>query len=163
MKYFIIIGLLLSTTFWFSCTNPQKSIAGNYSYETECLGVEMDGSQTVKAWGSGRNRLDAIEQAKKNAVNDVLFKGIRNGKSECNVKPVLIAVNVRENNEDFFNSFFTDEGQYADYITGEDGSKLHIEIIKNRKQAGSQETYGVIVRVQRAKLKQLMIDEKIIK
>ena len=41
--------------------------AGNYTYDTECIGVEGDGSQTVKGWGSGRNREDAVEQAKKMA------------------------------------------------------------------------------------------------
>ena len=70
----------------FTSCKPQKKIAGNYTYETECMGIEMDGSQTLKAWGYGKNRIDAVEQAKKNAVRDVLFKGIRNGKTECNIR-----------------------------------------------------------------------------
>ena len=40
--------------------------------------------------GNGRNRFDAIEQAKKNAVRDVIFKGITDGKNECNNRPVLV-------------------------------------------------------------------------
>ena len=32
--------------------------------------------RTLRAWGRGKNRTDAIEQAKKNAVRDVLFKGV---------------------------------------------------------------------------------------
>lgn len=145
-----------------SCSNPQRKIAGNYSYESECLGVELDGSQTLAVWGSGRNRADAIEQAKKNGVRDVLFKGIRNGKSECNIKPVLSEVNVQEKNEDYFNKFFADGGAYTQFISNKDGSDLHIEVIKTRKKAGSQETYRVIIRVLRAELKAKMIEDKIL-
>ena len=55
----------------------QNNIAGDYAKSSECLGVELDGSQTIKSWGMGTRKIDAIEQAKKNAVRDVLFKGIR--------------------------------------------------------------------------------------
>ena len=33
-----------------SCSG-QKKLAGNYTYKSECMGVELDGSQTIKAWG----------------------------------------------------------------------------------------------------------------
>lgn len=147
----------------YSCGNPQKSMSGAYTYETECMGTEMDGSQTLKAWGNGRNREDAIEQAKKQGVSDVLFKGIRYGRTECNSKPVLFEVNAREKHEDYFNAFFADGGPYKEYITGEDGSDLHFSVVQGRKKSGDQVTYGVTIRVQRAKLKQRMIDDKIIK
>ena len=87
-----------------SCGSTQMKGAGNYSYETECMGVEGDGSQTVKGWGSGRNREDAVEQAKKNGLSSVLFEGIRSTKG-CNVKPVLFDSNIREKKEDYFNAF----------------------------------------------------------
>jgi hypothetical protein len=154
-------SLVLFSALIFSCGSPQKSMSGNYTYETECMGTEGDGSQTLKGWGSGRNREDAMEQAKKNAVRDVLFKGIRSGKTECNSKPVLFEVNIREKKEDYFNAFFADQGPYAEFITGEDGSDLHFSVVKGRKKAGDQVTYGVTVRVQRAKLKAKMIQDGI--
>lgn len=127
------------------------------------MGVELDGSQTLKAWGDGRNRLDAIEQAYKNAVRDVLFNGITNGKTDCNVKPVVFEVNAQEKYEDFFNKFFADGGAYKEFVSEKDGSKYHIEVLNERKQSGSQEKYGIVVRVLRAELKQKMISEGIIK
>ena len=78
-KKITIIGLVLSTILVLSC-NPQKKTAGHYTYETECLGTELDGSQTLKAWGTGSNLEDASEQAKKQAIRDVIFKGINKGK-----------------------------------------------------------------------------------
>ena len=164
-KLTIILGTAFSlaviSTVISSCGSTQMKGAGNYTYETECMGVEGDGSQTLKAWGNGRNREDAIEQAKKNGVRDVLFKGIRNGKTECNVKPVLFDVNIREKNEAYFNAFFADQGPYKEFITGEDGSDMHFSVVQGRKKAGDQETYGVVIRVQRAKLQDRMIQDQI--
>jgi hypothetical protein len=157
---------LLVTLFFFCSVigfaqRQQKKIAGNYTYEIECMGVEMDGSQTLKTWGSGKNRVDAVEQAKKNAVRDVLFKGILKGKSECNQKPVIFEVNAQEKYEDYFNKFFADDGAYKDFISMKDES-LGPKITKDKKKAGSEVTEGVIVRVLRAELKKKMIDDKIL-
>ncbi|TXB66090.1 hypothetical protein FRY74_05835 [Vicingus serpentipes] len=166
-KLNLTIGSFLAVTIIsvlsFSCGNPQKSMSGAYTYETECMGTEMDGSQTLKAWGNGRNREDAIEQAKKQGVSDVLFKGIRSGRTECNSKPVLFEVNIREKKEDYFNAFFADGGPYKEFITGEDGSDMHFTVVQGRKKSGDQVTYGVTIRVQRAKLKERMIQDGIMK
>ncbi len=164
-KLTLILGtafsLAILSTIITSCGSTQMRGAGNYTYETECMGVEGDGSQTVKGWGSGRNREDAIEQAKKNGLSDVLFKGIRSTKG-CNTKPVLFDPNIREKKEDYFNAFFADQGPYKEFITGEDGSDLHFSVVQGRKKAGDQVTYGVIIRVQRAKLKERMIQDQIL-
>ena len=52
-----------------------------------CMGVELDGSQTLRVQGYGRNRADAKEQAMKNAVWAVIFDGIRDGADAgCNMR-----------------------------------------------------------------------------
>lgn len=137
--------------------------SGNYSYKTECIGVELDGSQTLKSWGKGSNKTDAIEQAYKDAINDVLFNGINKGSSECNLKPVLSEVNVKEKNEEYFNEFFTDSGGFKEFVTNKDGSTYKLEASKVKKDPGSQFTYSVIVRVLRVELKQKMISDGILK
>ena len=157
LSLFVVIGLVACKV------NPQRHIAGSYTFESECMGVEMDGSQTLKAWGRGRNRIDAVEQSKKNAVRDVIFKGIRNGKSDCNQKPLLFEVNAIEKYEDYFNLFFTDKGAYKEFISPKDGNDWHIQVWKDRKQEGDQEMYGTTVRVLRAQLKQKLISDNILK
>jgi len=151
---FVILIVLISC-------NSQKKIAGNYSYKTECLGIEMDGSQTVKAWGNGRNRWDAIEQAKKNAVNDVLFNGIYEGKQDCEKRPVVAEVNARQKHEAYFNKFFADGGEYKKYVSLRD-ERIGQKVSRDRKGARQSVTHGVVVRVLRAELKQKMIEDKII-
>ena len=122
----------------------------------------MDGSQTVKAWGKGRNRWDAIEQAKKNAINDVLFNGIYEGKQDCEKRPVVSEINARQKHEEYFNKFFTDAGEYKKYISLTD-ERIGQKISRDRKGARQSVTHGVVLRVLRADLRQKMIEEKIIK
>jgi len=140
-----------------------SKIGGYYNYQTECLGVEGDGSQTVRAWGNGRNRSDAVEQAKKNGVRDVLFKGITYGRTECNQKPLVPEVNAQQKYEDYFNAFFADDGPYKDFVSGKDGSDLHPELFTSRQKAGSQETYRVTIRILRNELKQKLMADGILK
>ena len=162
-KILILFTIAFVISLSFGCKSPQKSMSGSYTFKTECLGVELDGSQTVKAWGTGRNRSDAIEQAYKNSIRDVLFNGINNGKTDCNIKPVIFEVNAQENYQDYFNKFFADGGAYKEFASEKDGSKYHIEVITDRKKSGSQATYGVIVRVLRAELMTKMKADGILK
>ena len=158
----ILIVLFPMLLAFSSCNHSQRKLAGYYEFETECMGSELDGSQTLAVWGDGRNRADAVEQAKKNGIRDVLFKGISSGKEECKTKPMLIEVNIQQKHEAYFNAFFADNGPYKQYITDRDGSDMHFEVVKTRKQAGSQEKYRVIIRVLSPKLKQKLIADKIL-
>ena len=161
MKYSLV--LLITFTFLiYTVGYSQKKTAGYYSYKTECLGVEMDGSQTVKAWGNGRNRFDAVEQAKKTAVRDVLFNGIIDGKPDCEKRPVLSEVNVQLKNEAYFNKFFSDDGEFTKFVSLKD-ERLGQRILRDRKSAGETVTYDIVLRIKRAELKQKMIDDGILK
>ena len=105
MKYLFYtwkLGCLLLLVF--AGCSSKKSVSSYHSFESECLGVELDGSETLRAWGRGKNRTDAIEQAKKNAVRDVLFKGVVAGSRECSVRPLITEVNAQERYASYFNS-----------------------------------------------------------
>lgn len=115
----------------------------------ECLGVEMDGSQTLRVAGKGRNRSDAREQCKKNAVWAVVFYGVREGTGGCEVRPLVTEVNAQERYEDYFNLFFADGGPYLEYVSLRDtkrGSTTH-----KKDKIGA--TYYLTVRVLRSQLK----------
>jgi hypothetical protein len=162
MKKVIYANILIVLSILLVSCNPQKNIAGNYSYRTECLGIEMDGSQTVKAWGNGRNRLDAIEQAKKNAVNDVLFNGLYEGKQDCEKRPIVAEANARQNYEAYFNKFFTDGGEYKKYTSPRD-ERIGQKVSRDRKGGRHSVTHGVVLRVLRTELRQKMIEDGILK
>ena len=161
-KLFIIAVLALASGAAAQVSRAQKVNSGNYSFKTECMGIEMDGSQTLKAWGNGRNRADAVEQAKKNAVRDVIFNGITEGKQDCEKRPILFEVNAQEKYEDYFNAFFADGGEYKNYISLRD-ERIGQKINRDRKKARESVTNGMIVRVLRSELKKKLIADGILK
>ena len=73
-KRFLIITMISSMLF-IGC-KTKSAMGANYTYEVECLGSELDGSVTLKSWGKAKNRADALEQPKKEAINAVLFNSI---------------------------------------------------------------------------------------
>lgn len=115
----------------------------------KCLGVELDGSQTLRVMGYGRNRSDAKEQAMKNAVWAVIFDGVRDGVEGCNVRPLVNEVNARERYEEYFNRFFADNGPYKSYVSMRDTKKGSAG--KSKDKMGY--AYDLTVRVLRSELK----------
>jgi hypothetical protein len=150
----IILGPILSCA-------PQRRISGNYTFRTECVGVEGDGSMTLLSWGAGRNRFDAIEQAKKNAVRDVLFRGITGGKSGCEVRPLVSVVNAEEKHEKYFATFFRDGGEYLNFVDQRD-EKYKDKIKRFRQEGRRDRTFSVVVNVDRLKLKEILTRDSIL-
>lgn len=138
-----VVGILVGIA---SCgkrsfANAQKNnTAGFYEYEVECLGTDLDGSQQLRSYGAGANREDAREQAKKNAIFNVLFKGTRLGRSGCDVRPIVFNINVYDEKRDFFNEFFKDGGAYKAFVTKEDTPRQ----TKNRLNGeGREKVFGM--------------------
>lgn len=154
----IMFVLTISLLFFSSC-NTSNKISGNYTHEIECMGAELDGSITLKTWGKGKNRADALEQARKEALNAVLFFGIRNGKPDCYTPAIFNAPNIRENKADYFNVFFNDGGDYMKFVSNKDES-----FGKNAREKGrdGEVMFGFIIRVLRSELKKQMIKDGIL-
>ena len=154
----IALILFLFPTFIYA----QDKLGGNYNFETECFGAELDGSITVKAWGNGRNRLDAVEQAKKNAVRDVIFKGIHNGKSDCSRSAILLEPNAQQRHQEYFYGFFADNGPYKDFVSMKD-ERIFDKVKRDKKKARESVTNGVVIRVLVYEIKKKLIEDGIIK
>lgn len=133
--------------------------AYSQSYETKCLNIELDGSQTLRVWGEGRNKKDAVEQAKKNAVNEILFHGVRNGNKGYNQRPIVTVVNARERYQEYFDIFFADNGEYTNFVTMQDrriGSTI-------KKIGTTQVKCCITVRVLCSQLREKLKSDGIIK
>ena len=151
------LSLIIVVCLWsMNGVAQRNSNIGHYPIEPECLGVEMDGSVTLRAWGTGRNRIDAVDQAKKIAVRDVLFKGLRKGNPDCNPRPLVPEVNAEMKYEDFFNRFFSDKGgDYKKFVSGKD-ERIDNKIFRRGMSDSKMVTYSVIVRVLRSELKEYL-------
>lgn len=160
MKKIFHITLFISCMWLSSCKTP-TIISPDYAYanfQTECLGVDLDGSQTLRVFGKGKNKSDAIRQAKKNAVRDILFNGITAGSGECFKRPLVTEVNAQEKYSYYFNPFFKDKGEYQKFVKLDEKRLSRIKSYNN-----TQENWGVVVTVDRTALQQQLINDKIIK
>lgn len=140
--------------------SKKAAVSVAYDYKPELIGIEYDGSITMRVWGKGSDRKDAVEQAHKEAVHAVIFNGIAaNGKQVSLTKPLILEPNAQDKYRPFFNEFFADRGAYARFVTNEDTKKGSNIGQKSKVQV----KYGVTVRVLRSELEQYLIDEGILK
>lgn len=154
MKKLAIASVL--ALFLFSSCSTQK-ISGHYTYETTCLGNELNGNLRLKSWGTGYTKAEAIEMAKKTALRTVLFEGIRNGQSDCGFRPLIVEVNALEKHEDYFNSFFANGGLYTNFTSPVE--RQYTSKLFGKRTENMDIAYEVVLRVYKSELKkQLIID-----
>lgn len=154
-KFCIICSVLLISFIMSGCKSP--SVHAFYTFDTECMSNEMDGSVVLRAWGQGSSRSEAMEKAKRQAVYDVIFSGIRIG--QCNLKPLVFEVNAKEKYESYFNDFFRDGGEYEKFLKM-DATKMGSGV---KAESKTRDSYAVVVRVLRANLERKLITDNIIK
>ncbi len=149
------IFILLAAVTLVGCKTP---ISGYYSYETECLGKNYDGTQIVKTWGTGDDMRSAQVRAYQEALHDILFEGIRNGNSDCDVRPLITEVNAQEKYEHYFGQFFSEEGNYRDFIRQTRNNK---KVFRN-KRSDMKEAFAYVIEVDVPSLKQQLKTDNII-
>lgn len=89
-----------------------------WKYEIECEGVGVQGTYLLKVWTYSNKPDNAIEQAKKNAVHGVIFKGFGSGDRKCPTqKPLARNPNLENEKKEFFKDFFSDGGKYQKFVT----------------------------------------------
>ena len=155
-----IIGLLAVALLAGAGCSKKLADTGSYFHSgSEYLNSEGDGSITVRAYGMGKTREDAIEQACKNAVRDVLFKGVQTPENTILSRPLIREINAEEKYQYFFNPFVADGGAYRRFVSMEDRRPKSDGV-----QANSvQQRYAVTVRVLRSELRQYLVEHHIVK
>ena len=151
-----VLGFVLTLA---SCNVHKTSTQAFFPTKCEYLNDEGDGSITVRAYGQGSYRNDAVEQARKNAVRQIIFEGITVPGNSNLSRPLVTEVNAEEKYEDFFYRFFQDDGAYRDFVSREDR-----RLRTNEKHwSGTQVKISTTIRVMRADLKEYLKLNQIIK
>lgn len=159
MKKTVIIGALMLSLL--SCKSKIETISGYYNYETECVSVEKNGVQTVKAWGFGLREKEAILNARKNAIDDILFKGIRGGRGSCNIRPIISNPNIKMDRASYFNAFYAPNGAFQKYAGVPEENWLRQKLKVNKKNDGNL-AYEIIINVDVMGLKAQLQNDHII-
>jgi hypothetical protein len=147
----VVLTIFFVTPVFGQVFNKQKKTASYYDVETECLEDKLDGSFVLYAWGKGSNKSEAIDQAKRNVLNDILFNGVRKG---CQINPLILEVNASTKYRSYAYAFFNKE--YKKYISIEKSPK-------SLKKSRQQTSYGIKIRVKVEAIRQKLIQDNIIK
>lgn len=130
-----------------------------YPSPTTFMNNNGDGSITVRAWGLGPTAKDARIQARKQAVRDVIFKGVNiPGETQLS-KPLLTEVNADQKYRAFFEAFFTDNGEWQLFVSAQDD----VSKKEKREKTTWQIKESVTARVMRFDLRNYLIEKGILK
>ncbi len=158
MKRLLYFSILLIAMTLAGC--GVRSLQAFYNYESKIISTELDGSYNIRAFGRARNAVTAYDEARKQAVYDMLFNGIQSGNSRVSdLRPLMLEVNAKEKYEDYFNVFFSDGGAYRDFTSLHDTRIITERWHNNRLQVVVQ----VSITVDRKALKQKLINDNILK
>lgn len=131
-----------------------------WRYEIEVVQTGTQGTYLIKVWSYSKKPDVAIEQAKKNAVHGVIFKGFTGTSSVPGQKAITNNVNLEEEKADFFKPFFADGGKYMKFVsTSNDGAVA----AEDRMKIGKEYKVGVLVSVNVSALRKDLEDAGIIK
>lgn len=87
------------------------------SYSITGAGVGTDGNKIVEVTGTAGNVKKAMEQARKNAVAAVIFRGIPAGDGTLSIPPMSpLGEQLYRNNAKYFDKFFDKEKTYLQFV-----------------------------------------------
>ena len=148
-----LLGVTLSLLCILSCGTKH-----NYDYEVHSLGVGGQGSYLIKVYSYASNQKKAIERAKRDGVDAVLFKGIPAGPGVSAQKP-LVSPQDHAKNEKFFKEFYK-SGRYLQFVALSNDGTIRPQ---DRLKVGSQYKIGVALSIQKDALRKYLESEGIIK
>ena len=137
LKICIIALLIVPINSLFSQTNSNRRVTEertrNWQYESICSESGGTGSSYLIQVTSyvGDVRL-ALNQAKKNAIHAVLFKGVAGNNLGCTAKEPLIINGVYNDNFEYFEDFFYNTRQYNQFATAPSGTAESSEKLKRK-------------------------------
>ncbi|MDA9254355.1 DUF6175 family protein [Flavobacteriaceae bacterium] len=137
IKICIVALLIVPINSLFSQTNSNRKVTEertrNWQYESICSESGGTGSSYLLQVTSyvGDLRL-ALNQAKKNAIHAVLFKGVAGNNLGCTAKEPLIENGIYNDNFEYFEDFFYNTRQYNQFATSPSGSAESSEKLKRK-------------------------------
>jgi hypothetical protein len=121
-----------------------------WRYELEGMGTGANGTYLVKVWSYSKSANIAMEQAKKNAVHGIIFKGFSDAKGGQSQKALARDPNVEQEKEDFFSDFFAEGGKYMKFVSVTNDGAIGAG---DRIKVGKEYKVGVIVSVRKEDLR----------
>lgn len=131
-----------------------------WRYEVQAVKTGSQGTYLVKVWSYSKKPKIAIEQAKKNAVHGIIFRGVAANGQVTSQNALSSNPNLEVEKEEFFNEFFADGGKYMKFVNVTGDGSIAAE---DKLKVGKEYKIGVVVSVNIAGLRKDLEDAGIIK
>ena len=157
IQYFSLL-LIVLTSFSLSISAQNKKAdkdTRNWVYEIEPVGVGTQGSYLIKVWSYSKKPMVALEQAKKNAVHGIIFKGFTGIQGVPGQRPLTNNPNLEVEQAEFFKNFFAEGGKYMKFVNITNDGSVAAE---DRLKIGKEYKIGVVVSVNVAGLRKDLED-----
>ena len=167
MKKYTTIWVMLCLLFtgFATTANAQTNKKANedteaWRYELEVAGTGVQGTYLLKVWSYSKKPNVAIEQAKKNAVHGIIFRGFAGDQGIAGKPPLTSNSNLEQEKDEFFKEFFADGGKYMKFVSLTSDGAVAAE---DRMKVGKQYKIGVLVSIKVDLLRKDLEDAGIIK
>ena len=155
---YLSLLLIVLTSFSLSISAQNKKAdkdTRNWVYEIEPVGVGAQGSYLIKVWSYSKKPMVALEQAKKNAVHGIIFKGFTGIQGVPGQRPLTNNPNLEVEQAEFFKNFFAEGGKYMKFVNITNDGSVAAE---DRLKIGKEYKIGVVVSVNVAGLRKDLED-----
>ena len=160
----VVFTLLAVVAFAFNANAQAKKKADkdtkNWRYEIEAVQQGVAGTYLIKVWSYSKKPDVAIDQAKKNAVHGIIFRGYAGKDRVPGQSPLTNNPNIEEEKADFFDAFFADGGKYMKFVSLTNDGAVAAE---DRMKVGKEYKIGVLISVRKEELRKDLENAGIIK
>ncbi len=117
-----------------------------WRYELQCAGVGGEGNYLIKVFTYSKKSNFPYEQAKKNAVHGILFKGVASDRQmKCaEIRPMISDLEAEQKHQAYFETFFENGGKYMKFVSNSTNGMLDP---KDVMKVGKEYKIGVLVTV----------------
>ena len=159
-SYIIVLAFMLPLVGIAQSKRKADKETAEWRYEIEAVGAGTQGSYQIKVWSYSKKPETAIEQAKKNAVHGIIFKGFPDRDRIKGQKALAQSPSVEYEKEDFFKEFFKDGGKFQKFVILSNNGAIGEG---DRIKIGKEYKIGVVVSVDVASLRKDLEEAGIIK
>ena len=163
MKH-LVITLLAVVAFAFNANAQAKKKAdkdtNSWRYELEAVQTGVSGTYLIKVWSYSKKPDVAIEQAKKNAVHGIIFRGFAGTNRVPGQAALTNNPNLQDEKADFFDAFFADGGKYLKFVSLTNDGAVAAE---DRMKVGKEYKIGVLISVRKEELRKDLENAGILK
>jgi len=156
-----ILFIVITTTVFGQARKKADKDTERWRYELEVVNEGAQGTYLIKIWSYSKRPQVALEQAKKNAIHGIVFKGYTGAGRIKGQKPLVQDPSAELTYEAFFKAFFADNGKYMKFVQlTTDGAIAPGDIMKVGKK---EYKVGIVVSVSKDELRKYLEAEKIIR